>query len=408
MKVRFFTQIFVILLMISSYSLKAQFDDLYYDYSKDQTVKATVITSSSAQNNDGYTQDEEEYEEQSYDNQEYDNYDEYSYSTRIRRFHRPVQNVYYSSFDNWWADDYYDPYYSNNGVNIFIGNGWNSWNRPWGYSYWNRPWGWNSWNSGWGWNSWNNPYAWNSGWGWNSYNNCSPYGYGNNYYYGNVYYGNGNNWNGNGWNNANDNNNKKVYGSRKGGSLASSTAGRDASPRRIVSGGNAENTQVDKIGDGSTETSSRSKRTDRSYRGDIRSSTSNTSTGEVKRSERSRIYTNPDRSTGDKTISPSTTRRVEPDTRRSEGTRTERSNTRTEDRGTTRSNSNRSSYDSGSTRRSETRSPSSNYDSGSSRSSSSGSYDSGRSSNSGSSSGSSRSSSSSGSSSSGSSRRGGG
>ncbi len=280
MKVRFFNPSLVIFMMIFSLSLNAQFDDLYYDYTKDKTSKVSISTSNSAyEDNNRYVQ-EEEYGDEYYDNDEYDNYDEYSYSSRIRRFHRPVvQNVYYNSFDNWWANDFYDPFYSNNSVNIFIGNGWNSWNRPWGWNSWNRPWGWNSWNAGWVWNSWDNPYAWNAGWGWNSWNrpwgwnswnNCPQYGFGNNIYYGNVYYGNGwngNNWNnnGNGWNNSNNNN--KVYGSRKGGSLTSSTAGRDASPRRVVSGGNGDNNvQVEKFGDNGFERSNLSSSIDSALR----------------------------------------------------------------------------------------------------------------------------------------------
>ena len=54
------------------------------------------------------------------------------------------QNIYYSNFDSWWYNDYYDPFWSNNswnswgnngGVNIFIGspfmslNRWNRFNR---------------------------------------------------------------------------------------------------------------------------------------------------------------------------------------------------------------------------------------------------------------------------------------
>ena len=287
MRARFFSMSFIAICLMTSISLSAQFDDLYYDYKKDETVKNEDVTLTETRYSDN---DSDYYKGSDYDSDEYDNYDEYSYSDRIRRFHRPVQN--YSSFDNWYSNYYYDPYYSNSGVNVFIGTGWgwNSWNRPWSYSYYNNPWGWNSWNSGWGYNSWNNPWgynSWNSGWGWNSYGYCGNSGWGNNYY-GNVYYGNG--WNGSNWNNNTEYSNK-VYGSRKGGSLSSSTKGRDASPRRIISGG-SNDLNVDKA-NANIETSSRSQRTDRTFKGDIKSASGNNTDESVRRTDRSRIYSNP-------------------------------------------------------------------------------------------------------------------
>lgn len=370
MKSRLITKSFILLLLVSSFIAQAQFDDLYYDYTKDKEVVSTSSTNTPSTN---YTDEEEYVEEGAYDDEAFDEYDEYSYSTRIRRFQRPVvQNVYYNNFDSWWGNGYNDPYYSNNGgVNVFIGNGWNSWNRPWG---------WNSWNNGWGWNSWNNPYAFNNGWGnnWNSWNNCGNYGWGNgwnswgnngwgnngwgnNYYYGNVYYGNG--WNGNNWNNNSNDYNNKVYGSRKGGSLTSSTKGRDASPRRIATGGNG--TQVDKVAtEAATETSTRSKRDDRSYRGDIKQADVKISPDNSRRADRSRIYTNPDKNA---TNTPERdARRSGTEPKRTESRRTEGTNTRSYER----PSSNGGSYDNGSNRPSSSRST---FDSGSSRSSSSGS-----------------------------------
>ena len=411
MKPRLFTRLFVFMLVMSSFGLQAQFDDLYYDYRKDEGIGKKTSTVSY---NDDYRNEDESYQDE-YDNDEYSNYDEYAYSSRIRRFHQPVvTSRYYSSFDSWWYDDYYnDSYYGyngNNSVNIFIGSSFGNWNRPWGFN------SWNNWNNGWGYNSWN---TWNRPWGWNSWNSCPNYGWGNNIYYGNVFYGNNwngnNNWNNNGWNNWNNGyeSSNKSYGSRKGGSLTSSVKGRNASPRReVVSGGNG--TSGDRVGltkeDGVT--SSRIKRDDKDYKGDIRKRDANGV--EPKKSERSRIYTNPDRNTSPNSTSPSRNndssrerRSTEPadKSRRESGSTTPtesgrnrgnidssqrrstnestRSN-RSEDNTGSNRNSSGNSWDSGSSSRS---SGSSNM--GTSRSSSSGSGSSGSSSRSGGGSGSS-------------------
>lgn len=359
MRARFFSMSFIAICLMTSISLSAQFDDLYYDYKKDETVKNEDVTLTETRYSDN---DSDYYKGSDYDSDEYDNYDEYSYSDRIRRFHRPVQN--YSSFDNWYSNYYYDPYYSNSGVNVFIGTGWgwNSWNRPWSYSYYNNPWGWNSWNSGWGYNSWNNPWgwnSWNSGWGWNSYGYCGNSGWGNNYY-GNVYYGNG--WNGSNWNNNTEYSNK-VYGSRKGGSLSSSTKGRDASPRRIISGG-SNDLNVDKA-NANIETSSRSQRTDRTFKGDIKSASGNNTDESVRRTDRSRIYSNPSnvKERSESESSSNTSRKQDRYSQQNNSTSPAPSR-RSEERPSRRTES-RSTYDNGSSNDS--------WNSGSSRSSSSGS-----------------------------------
>jgi len=68
-------------------------------------------------------------------------YDDYSYATRIRRFHSPY--IGYSYYDPWYYDPwYYDPWYS--GFHMSIGWGW-GWG--WGYSPYYYPryhsyWGW--------------------------------------------------------------------------------------------------------------------------------------------------------------------------------------------------------------------------------------------------------------------------
>ena len=225
MNARIFTRLFVAIMVMWSGIVSAQFDDLYYDYKKDKKIIQSRVSV------DDSVQDNEYVEESEYDDDALENYDDYTYATRINRFHRPVaQNMNYNNFNNWWYNDYgYDPYFNNgfsnwnynSGVNIFIGSSWNRWNRPWGM---------NSWNSGFG--GFN---AWNSPWAWNSWNSCPQLGWGNNFY-GNSFYGNsfyGNTMNNGGWNNSNDFKSKS-YGSRKGGSLTSAVAGRDASPRREI------------------------------------------------------------------------------------------------------------------------------------------------------------------------------
>lgn len=226
----------LVLIMAFSFTLNAQFDDLYYDYATDEIAytKTEVADSNKGLTKGNYA----ETEEYNYDSEEYSNYDEYSYTDRINRFHTTsiANDYYYNSFDDWWYYDNYNyPSYSSfypsyrSGINIYIGNSW-GFNR--GYS----PWGWNNYYSGfnnryspWGYNSW----GYNS-WGYNPY--YSPWGGsnyygGNNYYYGDVYYGNGwYDYNNPGSNSGNTN--KTIYGSRKAGAVSSSVNGREASPRK--------------------------------------------------------------------------------------------------------------------------------------------------------------------------------
>ena len=388
MKSHLFSGMLMVVMALSWSVAYGQFDDLYYDYSKDGILTSSV---SSKSVDEGYY-DESEY----YDGDEYDNYDEYSYSTRINRFHRPVvNNYYYSNFDNWWYNDYYDPYYSgyygspNYSVNVFLGSGW-GWNRPWGWNSWgwnnvgwNRPWGWNNY----GWNSW----GWNNPWGYNGWN--GGWGCGNNIYYGNVYYGNGMNGGGMGnWNGGNDFTNK-IYGSRKGGSLSSAVKGRNASPRReVISGGSGpDNPRLTKDKSDSRASGNTS---DRAYKGDIKDR-SNVDGDRSGRSSRSRIYNSgKERQGTDRSANPN----PNPRTDRSSGSEDRRidrgSNTPSPSIRRENNDSNSRKYNEGSgNQRSSNSNESSrrSYDSGSSR----GGIDSGRSgggNNSGSSSGSFRSS----------------
>lgn len=116
----------------------------------------------------------------------YEEDNDFSYSSRIRRFHR---NNSWGYYDPWYTNMYYynyDPFFW--GTSIYVGY------RP-SYSWgWNSGWGWNT---GWGWN---NSFGWNNGWN-------QPYGYPACYGGYGWGWGNGGYWNGynNGyWNGFND------------------------------------------------------------------------------------------------------------------------------------------------------------------------------------------------------------
>jgi hypothetical protein len=150
------------------------------------------------------------------DSFDYDDYYDYSYSSRIRRFHRPYNgfgyydpiytNVYYYDYDpffwgnsiylgyNWWAP--VSVSYMNCNPGWGWGGGWyRPWYRPWVYTnswyygsvwggWWNDPWAYNSW--GWG-GGWGNPYrpafGWGGGWG-NPYWSGYAHGFNNGYWAG--------------------------------------------------------------------------------------------------------------------------------------------------------------------------------------------------------------------------------
>ncbi len=209
MKVRNNSLLWVFVGMLSfafAPSAEAQ-DDLYYNPSTD----ASTAPAANRTSNDQYDEDNNVTRRYNDDDDAY--YDEdddyaYQYSSRIRRFHRPVQVVDY--YDPFFSDLYfYDPFYAP-GTSIYVYN----YNDYWSYRRWQR---YNRWNS---WGAFNMGYGvgWNS-WGWNSaYSNFNPYynpWVANNFYYDpywtcngyNPYYGNtwSNNYyhydNGNGNNN---------------------------------------------------------------------------------------------------------------------------------------------------------------------------------------------------------------
>ena len=198
-------------------------DDLYYNPATDRVTRTTTTTTTTVEDN---------YEPSSgvtrrYDNEDgyaYEDEDDYAYeySSRVRRFHRPVRTMDY--YDPMYVDLWnYDPFFQP-GASIYTygfndywtwrrwrrwqrWNSWNAFDMGWGNTYgWNN-WGWGGYRSGgWGmgWNSWNTPFVVNNYyydpyWTWNGWNPyCSNNGWGNNY---------NNNWNngGSGWNNGNGN-----------------------------------------------------------------------------------------------------------------------------------------------------------------------------------------------------------
>ena len=92
---------------------------------------------------------------------------DYPYTSRIRRFNRPIYGRGF--YDPYYVSGvYYDPFFSNAAPgtqvalsfgNVPVANRWNSWNR---WNAWNQPaFGWNRWNApAWNnWNRWNDPWA---------------------------------------------------------------------------------------------------------------------------------------------------------------------------------------------------------------------------------------------------------
>jgi len=251
---------FVIILLCSwsNNLLQAQFDDLYFDRSKDMAIVESRGGQMEREKQAARNVTAEEPADES------ENFDEYSYSSRISRFHNPVVNPYYfNSFDNWWnlPGSGFMP-----GSFMTVGSGFNN---GFGFSPWNRPW------NNWGCNSWS---PWNSPWS----NNWMGFsGYGNNIFLMQNFYGNGwnggwnhwnhggwNSWNNGGWNGGGWNGGfepvNKIYGSRKTGSTSSSVKGRDASPRRpVISGGNGEDKQVQQTETRDSRESQSERRTDR-------------------------------------------------------------------------------------------------------------------------------------------------
>jgi len=156
-------------LLVAGSPLFAQFDDLYYN---PETDYVAVRTSESTQdyNNQGNQDYNQNYNQAPASNNNYDDQyatriDDYDfhYSSRIRRFNRPMGGGF-GFYDPYYVDRFhYDPFYQP-GVSIYVNSGWNS------FSPWNRrPWGYNRFGMGAGFGApwcpqmgFGNPYAFNS------------------------------------------------------------------------------------------------------------------------------------------------------------------------------------------------------------------------------------------------------
>jgi hypothetical protein len=323
MKASFDTRFWIFLLTFTSTQMMAQFDDLYYDYRYDSLPSNEKIEKGSNKdlaynennNHDSRYEDQDFSDERSSDD-EYDNYDDYSYTRRIRRFGNTTNIYYYSGFDTWYDDIYYDPIFDQNfNVNVWVGSpyyytNWNRWNRNRYWDYWAYdPWFYRDyyyWGNNWGcptYASW----GWNHGWGHHHH-----FDYYHDYVHGWGHHGWGHHgwghhgWGHHGWYNGSNNNGSSgtqngngntYYGSRRGGSLTTSTKGRNASPRRLVT----EDPKKEDTGvlsnDQNVDVRSKQnnpKLTERIYKTD--NPRSDASKSKVKDYERERIYSRRDRS----------------------------------------------------------------------------------------------------------------
>jgi pyruvate/2-oxoglutarate dehydrogenase complex dihydrolipoamide acyltransferase (E2) component len=209
--------LFAALLLVGSVSAQ-KFDDLYFNPERDKVfTEKYSADNQSTEKNYRAKDDERYYEEEEYDY--YDNYD-YYYSSRIRRFQRPMYG--FNFYDPVYVDMfYYDPFLSP-ATTVLIYDNMYSFNGMYGMNRWNR---WNSWGyaglggfggfggfSPWGMNSWYGLNRWNNfGPGFYGYNNFYNAGFGGGFYcpptWGSGYV----------YNTVNDIRNNTVYGPRTSG-----------------------------------------------------------------------------------------------------------------------------------------------------------------------------------------------
>jgi len=151
----------------STYNTAVYEDDIYYSSTPTHLPEVVETTSEEILLEDDYFVEESHIDENTSYVYNYNDYYDYSYSSRIRRFHYPNRLGYYNSFytNSYWYN--YDPYYW--GTSIYLGYNW------WGglyvgnrYNYWNH-------HSHWG-------------YGHNAYYNGYWNGYYDGYYYGDNYF----------------------------------------------------------------------------------------------------------------------------------------------------------------------------------------------------------------------------
>jgi hypothetical protein len=221
-----YTLIIAVLTLLAISPMSAQMDDVYYN--PDEVVKTKNNPSSSnrlgSYRPESYSADEKGYTEG--ENSYYDDYDFY-YTSRIRRFHRPLQG--FNFFDPYYVDmAYYDPFLRSAGTMLIYDDFYSQ--RA--FSRFNR---WNSFNNFNRWNSfgmydpfyssWNSPFSrFGSGMSMSSFGWVgSPFMYMPSYNYMPTW---GNGYGYNNWGQSNNNNNTTVtpvdasngyYGPRRGG-----------------------------------------------------------------------------------------------------------------------------------------------------------------------------------------------
>ncbi len=175
----FVTTCVAVLALLFSNAAFAQWDDLYFDPSTDQSIDNLAYRSNDrSEASDRRYVDDSDY---AYYEDEYDYYNDYDfyYTSRIRRFHRPLFG--FGFFDPVYIDAaYYDPFMSPSlSVLIYDDLAFRNFTRlrSWGDPFWGM--GFNRWNRrgfgagagfGWGFNSGFN-LGFNSGFGFSPFNN---------------------------------------------------------------------------------------------------------------------------------------------------------------------------------------------------------------------------------------------
>lgn len=349
----------VLLLAFPAFS---QYDDIYYNPDTDSDYFGynddNYRGDQRANQNPGYADQRRQQVDQYYTADEYDYYNDYDfyYTSRIRRFHRPMYGFDY--YDPVYVDAYYYDPFVVPGNTVLIYDDFFSY-RDWvRWGNWRR-WGWNSarfnrwdwcyqpgfnnfgWGSGFGWgNRWMSPgFAVNIGIGFNNwgFNNWgfNPWGggFGNPWFnaYQNPFWG-GNRWAGNynwapGWGAGNEYNRDIYYGPRTGGSATGPATGiRNRSQDRLDPGSitDTRRIQSDTRRDIDIDQRAGTRSPERIRTGQIqtddRRRTNTSDPNRIERNPNTRIDRNG--STRTRTIEPRTQTRTQPRTRTGSNTNT--------------------------------------------------------------------------------------
>lgn len=186
-----------------------QFDDLYYDPDADGSFYKNTVVVSNDDEGDYYDEYGDDFGDEYYEDDYYDDYD-YCYSNRIRRFHR--RSFFYDYYDPF----FYDGFYYNPGITVYISSGYYN---PWRYRRYRRYDPWYGTYYGGYYGGYNRGYynGYNDGF-YDGYYGNGYYGY-DNYYGYNNYYNNGRYY----YNNRYDakHGRTRYYGSRRGLSTVS-------------------------------------------------------------------------------------------------------------------------------------------------------------------------------------------